>query len=116
MAAIRRARPGEAAALTALILRSKAHWGYDEAFMGQAASELVLTESDLERADVLVAERDGVPLGVASVAHDAHPPLLDLLFVEPSAIGTGLGAALLDAALAAARGRGIGELRIVSDP
>ena len=30
---LRPARPGEAAALSDLALRSKAHWGYDQAFL-----------------------------------------------------------------------------------
>ena len=33
---IRRADPGEAPALTALTIRSKAYWGYDDAFMTAA--------------------------------------------------------------------------------
>ena len=36
---VRPARPDEAEALTALVLRSKAHWGYDEAFTAACRDE-----------------------------------------------------------------------------
>src|SRR3954447_1071030 len=89
---IRSARSGEASAITALVLRSKAHWGYDEAFMAAAAAELTVTEEDLSRADVLVAEReDGTLAGVAAV----DGTVLELLFVDPDAMGRGLGGRLL---------------------
>ena len=37
---LRRAEPGEGAALTELALRSKAHWGYDAARLTAAARSL----------------------------------------------------------------------------
>jgi hypothetical protein len=40
---IRPARPSEAHALTALVLRSKAHWGYDAGFMAQVRPVLTVT-------------------------------------------------------------------------
>lgn len=36
---IRRAKREEASALTALTLRSKAHWGYDDSFMADAKTD-----------------------------------------------------------------------------
>jgi hypothetical protein len=44
---IRPARGDEAAAITALGLRSKAHWGYDDDFMARCAAELRWDEDDL---------------------------------------------------------------------
>ena len=113
---IRRALPGEADALTALVLRSKAVWGYDAQFMRRAASELVVSEQDIECRDIFVAHAGEVAAGVAGVDHLAEPPELDLLFVDPTHKGTGVGGALLRHALLAARTRGLGELAIVSDP
>jgi hypothetical protein len=40
-----------------MALRSKAHWGYDEAFMQQVADELTVTPEMVRRCDVMVAER-----------------------------------------------------------
>ncbi len=114
---IRPAAPPEADLLTALILRSKAYWGYDAEFMQRAAPELVLTARELRRMDTLVAQDPGgAVVGVAAVDHEAVPPLLELLFVTPEAIGAGIGTALLHAALRRAAARGLRELTIVSDP
>lgn len=111
---IRPARSGEADALTALVVRSKAHWGYDEAFMAAVAADLQFTEEELADSDVLVAERDGAIAGMVAV--DDRDARLGWLFVDPAAIGTGVGGALLRAALARAAARGIGALEIDSDP
>jgi GNAT superfamily N-acetyltransferase len=113
---IRPARPGEAAAITALGLRSKAHWGYDDAFMARCATELRWDEEDLERLLVHVAEQGGELLGFAAVDPAADPPELDALFVEPRAMGAGVGRALLANARAVAEAGGIAELAIDADP
>ncbi|MDP8909654.1 MAG: GNAT family N-acetyltransferase [Chloroflexota bacterium] len=113
---LRRAVCGEARQLTALVLRSKAVWGYDSQFMRRAAAELVVSEQDIVERDVFVAQVGVVPAGVAGVDHAADPPELDLLFVDPIHKGTGIGRALLRHALAAARARGLSALAIVSDP
>jgi predicted N-acetyltransferase YhbS len=114
---LRPAAPAEADLLTALIRRSKAYWGYDAEFMQRAAPELALTASELRRMDALVAQDpDGAVVGVAAVDHEAVPPLLELLFVAPEAIGAGIGTTLLQAALRSAAARGLRELTIVSDP
>ncbi len=113
---VRRAACGEAGQLTALALRSKALWGYDEQFMRLAAAELAVSEQDIAQRDVFVAQVGDVIAGFGGVDHAAQPPELDLLFVDPSHKGTGVGRALLRQALAAAHARGLSELLIVSDP
>ena len=113
---LRAARAGEAPALSALALRSKGYWGYDEAFLEQCRPQLTLSERELARLVTVVAERDGRVVGFAGVAVDRVEPELDLLFVEPDAVGTGVGGELLRAACAAARARGVAALLVVSDP
>jgi N-acetylglutamate synthase-like GNAT family acetyltransferase len=113
---IRRARPGEADALTDLAVRSKAQWGYGEAFMAAASSELIVHEADLERLDVLVIEREGALVAFAALDFGADQPELDALFVDEEWIGSGLGGALLEAACTVARKRGVDALVIESDP
>ena len=44
---IRLAQRADLPALTALCLASKAHWGYDAAFMAAVADELTMTEAQL---------------------------------------------------------------------
>jgi GNAT superfamily N-acetyltransferase len=111
---IRPARPGEEEALTELALRSKGHWGHDAEFLARSRSALTVRPEHLDRWIVRVAERDGAPAGVAAV--DPEAAELELLFVEPAAIGTGVGRALLRDALEHARAAGLGALTIESDP
>ena len=108
---IRPARPGEEPLLSDLAVRSKAHWGHDEAFLARARTELTLHPGDLDRLIVRVAERDGEVVGFSAV--DVAERELTLLFVDPPAIGTGVGGALLRDALAHC---GLDALLIESDP
>jgi GNAT superfamily N-acetyltransferase len=93
---IRPGRPGEEAELTELAIRSKGHWGHDAAFLERSRTALTLHPGDIGRLDVRVAERDGVLAGFSAVGDGE----LELLFVDPPAIGTGVGAALLRDVLA----------------
>jgi hypothetical protein len=65
---VRIARVEEAAALSALCIRSKAHWGYAADFMKQSAIALAITPSMIEEGRVLVAEDQHANLlGVAAI-------------------------------------------------
>jgi GNAT superfamily N-acetyltransferase len=113
---VRRARPDEREALDALMRRSKAHWGYDDAFLEACRSVLVLSAAMITAGDVLVAELDDVVVGVAAVVGERPEVELDVCFVDPPAIGTGVGRALFDAATRLARARGARWMRVESDP
>jgi GNAT superfamily N-acetyltransferase len=112
---IRPAAASEAAQLTALVMRSKAYWGYTAEFLRQAAPELTVSEQDIAEGKVSVAERDERPVGI-SVLDLAEPPELAALFVEPDVIGTGVGRALLAHELERARAAGVDSVLIESDP
>jgi GNAT superfamily N-acetyltransferase len=109
---LRPALPSEADALTELALRSKAHWGYDEAFMEACRAELTITPARIEAEAMVVAEVDGRLAGFVAVAGGS----LEDLFTEPTLIGTGVGSALLAEAVAIARAGGFAELSIEADP
>jgi GNAT superfamily N-acetyltransferase len=116
---IRPARIIEGATLTSLSIRSKAHWGYDAAFMDQAAPHLVIPPDLLALGRVWVStDRDDCPLGVAALGRPDATGLADLtlLFIDPPAIGQGHGAALLRHALNIARTDGAHRLQVLSDP
>ena len=83
---VRSARVGESQSLTALCVRSKAHWGYDEAFMRLSQASLTVSEAEIVERRVLVAERQGLVFGVARVEPDGE---LGLLFVDPLALNRG---------------------------
>ena len=69
---------------------------------------------DLDRLIVRVAEDDGRVLGFSAV--DVAAEELELLFVEPDSIGSGVGKALLADASARAAEAGLTALLIESDP
>ncbi len=115
-ARIRAARPDEADALTRLCIRSKAHWGYDAAFMALSAPSLAVRPEDIARVRVVVDAADR-PLGVARVDPvDNAVADLGLLFVDPPAMGQGVGRLLFDHACEAARALGRRRLTILADP
>ena len=119
MIRVRSARAEEAESLTALCIRSKAHWGYDSEFMRQAAVALTVTAATIEQGRTLVAEdRQGSLMGVATVERMQTEGKFDLslLFVEPSAIRTGVGRTLFEAAVGLVEREGGSSLSILADP
>jgi GNAT superfamily N-acetyltransferase len=117
MVAIRSANVGEARNLTGLCVRSKAHWGYDAAFMAMSAASLQVSEADIAAGRVLVAVDDaGRAIGVAGIALDGETADLDVLFVDPPVIGSGAGRLLFEAAVLLARQRGARRMTILADP
>src|SRR5262245_17906255 len=115
--AVRLAQPSEAEVISALCFRSKAHWGYDEAFMAQSAASLIVHRSQIEAGDVWVAEVDGRLVGMVALAElDASLVDLDKLFVEPAQIGSGAGRALMALAVTEAKRRGYARMAILADP
>jgi GNAT superfamily N-acetyltransferase len=114
---VRVGRAQEAAALSALALRSKAYWGYDEAFMAACRAELTVDAEMMVRRPTLVAvAADGGIVGYAAL--DGVPPRGELaaLFVDPPAIGQGVGRLLYEHAVALARTLGHHTLTIDADP
>ena len=114
---IRRAEPGEAEALTALSLRSKAYWGYDESFMAAAAAELALSPERLARYPAYVLEAEGRVAGFYLLEPiDEREVELSALFVEPDAIGRGYGRRLMEHAITTAKRLGYRAMLVHSDP
>ncbi|MEQ8406122.1 MAG: GNAT family N-acetyltransferase [Oceanicaulis sp.] len=115
------ARPGHGPALNRLILRSKAYWGYDAEMMNIMARVLRLDPDAMATGRAMAGWRGGEPLGVAQISqpHEderGRSMALDLLFIAPDAIGTGLGRILYDWAVTQARAAGCTRLDILSDP
>lgn len=121
---IRPARPCEAALLTRLAMSSKAHWGYDEAFLRTCRDELTVGRDDIERHTVAVLEDCGVVRGFyvlrsgdsAGGSGTPRRGVLEFLYVDPVAIGAGHGRRLWRDMVVSARQRGYKEVVIHSDP
>ena len=113
---LRPARDDEAEALGRLALRSKGHWGYDEAFLAACADELRMEPDTMAARRVTVAEEDGTLLGFTTLEGKAPQGVLGMLFVEPEAIGRGLGRLLYRHVMDQARELGFDLLTIDADP
>lgn len=102
LTSIREAVPKEAALLSALALRSKAHWGYSPEFIRACETELTFRPSDLEgsNCEFFVAVNENKIAGfycIRSLSSDKFE--LDALFVEPELIGSGIGRSLIQHAI-----------------
>lgn len=119
--AIRAARPDEAAQISALAQRSKAHWGYDAAFLEASRAELTLSPAQIldRRTQVAVSrepDTEGRLLGFGTIEGEPPAGELGMLFVDPPAIGKGVGGALFSYLSALAVELGFHRLTIASDP
>lgn len=116
---IRIARAGEARALSELCVRSKAHWGYNMAFMQASAKSLAISDEMIAGGCVLVAEDPrGALLGVATAERLDETGSFDLahFFIEPDAMRSGAGRALFRAIVQSVREAGGSRLMILADP
>jgi GNAT superfamily N-acetyltransferase len=126
---IRDARAEDAGVLSALAIRSKAHWGYDDRFLRDVRSELEVTPEQIGAWTVRVLEccsdgahtldegRDGAAVvGFYALRIDADTVELERLFVDPSELERGYGARLLADAVQVASKQGFRTMRIASDP
>ncbi|WP_153768300.1 GNAT family N-acetyltransferase [Labrenzia sp. CE80] len=116
---IRQAHPGDTTALTDIMHRSKAYWGYDDDKMGGFRSAFRICQSDISAYDMLIAERNGKPVGFAGgrlgTAEEAQVYQIVYLFIAPEGIKQGLGLLLLTRLSDLARAGGATLLRLESD-
>ncbi len=112
----RAARGDEADLLTALALRSKGYWGYDQEFLDACRAELTFRAEDVVTRRIVVAHSPSGIVGFYSI--DGEPPNGELgnLWVIPERIGSGLGRRLWHHAVASAREAGYTSLHIEADP
>jgi len=117
MIAVRLAQAGEASSLTALCVRSKAHWGYDAEFMRLSKDAITVAEDDIAAGRVLVAvDAANQAIGLVCVEPDGETAELGLMFVDPPAMGGGAGRMLFEAATRLARSLGAHRMTILADP
>ncbi|MEL7117183.1 MAG: GNAT family N-acetyltransferase [Pseudomonadota bacterium] len=100
-------------ALTELCLRSKAHWGYDAAFIAACRDDLTLHPADLTRGEVWM--RDG-PVAVVQILPGDPAGEIRHLFLDPSLIGQGVGRVIWDFACTRARAMGCSKVTLSSEP
>lgn len=114
---IRRATPTEAETLSALVLRSKAYWGYDATFMADCVEELTISAIRVQTNPTYVLEENERVLGFYMLESPNGKDIeLGFLFVEPDAIGQGYGRQLMHHAKAKALELGYQAILVQGDP
>ena len=114
---IRRAEPDEAQAITEMVVRSKAYWGYSDEFMRYAAALLTITPDYLTQYEGYVLTKDKQLQGFASLQEQTPDEVaLDMLFVAPEAMGQGVGQQLVEYVLGVAAAAGYRTMLVESDP
>ena len=114
---IRSATAGEAEDLSALAMRSKAHWGYSAEFMQACRQELTYSADYIRDNPVFVAEDKANVVGFYAFERvSAGVAELTAMFVEPEQIGRGYGRALITHAKNTARRQGFEAIVIQGDP
>ncbi len=112
-----KAPASSAATISALAVRSKAHWGYSDDFIQAVTAELSYSETELLKHLTYLAQIEQQTVGFYQlVALHSSEVELEALFVEPDHIGTGIGRALFEHAVAQARRAGYQRMHIQSDP
>ncbi|MEQ8248341.1 MAG: GNAT family N-acetyltransferase [Alphaproteobacteria bacterium] len=112
---IRDAADSDAGPLSGLARRSKAHWGYDDEFMAACADELTVTPATMAEHTVRVFDSGGSVQGFYALATGGAEASVELFFVDPPAMGRGIGAALWHDLIRHAAPTAA-HLRIESDP
>ncbi|PWI45018.1 GNAT family N-acetyltransferase [Streptomyces sp. ICBB 8177] len=113
---IRPASATEADVLTDLALRSKAYWGYPVDFLEACRDELTIAAHEVTRRRATVADGDGRILGFTTLEGKPPTGALGMMFVDPRAIGQGVGRVLFEHTIATGRDLGFTELTIDADP
>lgn len=113
---LRAGRASDAATLSALALRAKAHWPYDAEFIRDCAEDLKISPERAEGGLIYVAELSEVVVGFYGFGVNEAEPEMTHLFVEQRLIGVGIGKILWNEAIAFAKTKKWSSFKIVADP
>ena len=116
MRTLRAARPDETDVLRDLAMRSKAHWSYDSAFMAACIAPFTLTADDLDNGEFAVVDGAEGPIAFAQLRVAGDTAHLNKAFVDPDAMGQGLGRVLMNWAVSRAHAAGASCIMIETDP
>lgn len=113
---VRPATPDEAAQLTDIALRSKAHWGYEDELLKLWANDLTVSPESCDGESVWVLEIEGIIAGFGEVLVDGDTAILDDLWIDPAHMSKGFGQRLFGHLREQAEHRGATRLTIESEP
>ena len=113
---IRPARIDEMEVLSQLAWDAKRHWGYSPQTMESWRDELTIDASRFDESPPIVAELQGEVVGTYRLIQNNDNLELDFLWVHPKCMRQGIGKALIEHAVAAARLHGANNLNVDADP
>lgn len=113
---LRPAVEAEAATLSSVAMRAKAHWGYSLEALERWRSELAVSPTSVREMSTFVATVGSEVVGFYSLCPSQESWELDNLWVLPEFMHQGIGHALLSHALATAARAGASEVVVDADP
>lgn len=113
---ITRAKPGDAATLSAIAWAAKAFWGYPPVWMERWREQLTITSSFIAQNETFAAGIDLQQVGFHALLPTRDVLRLEHLWVLPERMGQGIGRALFLHAAGRAAALGASSLTIEADP
>ena len=113
---IRRARPAEAATLSTIARKAKAHWGYPEVWLKQWEAQLTITPEFVAANETYAALIENRIVAFHAISETPETIRLEHLWVLPEQMRRGIGRKLFVHAAARALARGATSLTIEADP
>ncbi|QHE52271.1 GNAT family N-acetyltransferase [Pontibacillus sp. HMF3514] len=112
----RRAIPEESPHLSNIAIKSKAYWGYSEAFMKECELLLHVPSDRIAKDHVYVIEDGGSVTGFYSIIQNKNHAWLEDFYLDPVYIGEGLGKRMWYHMVSVARNYSIEKIEWESDP
>jgi len=113
---IRRARSADTEELTRIAHAAKRFWGYPEKWIRLWKPDLTVTSEFVRNQVVFCAVRGSTIVGFYALSGDGQRRELEHMWVDPEAIGAGVGRLLFGHLLRHLRRQGVTKLMIASDP
>lgn len=113
---IEKADPTTHQTLTEIAHAAKRHWGYPERWMQLWREALTITPDYIADNGVYVVQARDEIIGFYALLGTSEKLTLDHLWLTPSYMGSGIGKALFNHAVALARQLGATEVEIEADP
>lgn|SRR5574341_240216 len=113
---IRKARPDDADALTAIAHAAKRHWNYPEGWIEQWKPALTITPDFIANNEVFVIVVNDQIAGCCALLMTESVAEIEHMWIKPEYVGSGLGRALFEHAKEHAQKRGARVLELSADP
>lgn len=113
---IRNADSAEAARLTEIAFAAKRFWRYPDAWIEIWRDELTIEPDYIANNRVLCAIIDGEIIGWCGLVLEPDCAWIEHCWVDPPAIGRGIGRRLLDRLIEQAHALGAAEIKTIADP